>query len=97
MTVICNDDTGRPDEIPTSKWVKKGEAYTVIDAIKCMSQPGQPLAYVLAEIDLSGYGAYKGFAASRFSIPELDDVILREERKEFLRNLVTNHKWTLTI
>jgi hypothetical protein len=84
MTVICNDDTGRPDEIPTSKWVKKGEPYTVIDAIRCMTQPGQPVAYVLAEIDLSGYGAYKGFAASRFSIPELDTLLEVEHAKTIL-------------
>lgn len=68
MQVICIDDKGRPDEIPVTRWVKKGERYNVIDLIKCVSQPGQPIAYVLAEIDLSGFGFYKGFSSHRFAV-----------------------------
>jgi hypothetical protein len=78
MKVICQNDKGRPDEIPANKWVKKGEPYTVINAFKCMSQPGQPLAYELAEINIKGCGAYEGFGAWRFSIPEIDDLLQAE-------------------
>jgi hypothetical protein len=71
MKVVCRNDKGRPDEIPTSKWVKEGDEYTVIDAIPCNMQPGAPIALVLEEIDLSGHGFYKGFCSSRFEIVQL--------------------------
>jgi hypothetical protein len=65
MEVFCINDAGRPNEIPTSKWVKKAEVYTVIDTIKCNIQSGK-IALVLAEIDLKGCEPYKGFSQERF-------------------------------
>lgn len=75
MKVICINDEGRPEAIPLSKWVKKGNEYTVIDIIKCGMQPGKPFAYILAEIDLSGCDYYKGFSIHRFTIPDIDKAI----------------------
>lgn len=85
MKVLCINDKGRPDEIPTSKWIKEGETYTAIDAIPCKAQPGCPVALVLAEIDLSGYGFYKGFASTRFQIVQLDpSEIIYVEKEELV-------------
>lgn len=78
MKVQCFDDTGRPNEIPLNKWVKKGETYTVIGSIKCNIQGGA-LALILAEIDLSDCEPYKGFAANRFCPPEKKPVIKENE------------------
>lgn len=70
MTVICINDSNRPNEIPLSKWIKKGNEYTIIDIIKCNIQGGKR-ALVLEEIDLSGCEPYKGFDESRFE-PKLE-------------------------
>lgn len=78
MKVICINDEGRPEAVPLSKWIKKGEEYTVIDLIRCGMQPGRPFAYVLAEIDLSGCDYYKGFSVHRFAVPEIMDALEKE-------------------
>lgn len=67
MKVICVNDSNRPNEIPTSKWIKKDQEYTVINAIKCNIQGGI-LGFELEEIDLKGCEPYLYFAAHRFSI-----------------------------
>jgi len=79
--VICIDDSNRPSDIPTSKWVKKGEEYTVIEIIKCNTQGGL-IGLKLAEIDLSGYEPYTCFAANRFRIPAPEEKI--EEVEELV-------------
>lgn len=84
MRVLCINDNGRPDDIPASKWVKAGEPYTVIDVIKCVTQPGQPFAYVLDEIDLSGCGFYKGFSSTRFVVTEYQPEAEKKEEAETL-------------
>lgn len=71
MKVVCINDLGRPDDIPLNKWIKKDEEYTVIDVIVCKAQPRKPVALVLAEIDLTGCGFYKGFNSDRFRIVQL--------------------------
>jgi len=64
MLVECVNDNARPNEIPTTHWVKKGNAYTVISVLNDMN--GVPL-FVLEEINLTELGTpYKGFAAYRF-------------------------------
>lgn len=75
MIVICLDDSGRPEDIPTSLWVKRGSEYTVISSYKDMN--GIPL-FELLEIDLASLGTlYKGFAANRFKPLDsfLDDLV----------------------
>jgi hypothetical protein len=66
MKVECTNDSGRPNEIPSNKWIKKGELYTVIGIIKCNIQKGA-LALILEEIDLSDCEPFKGFNAERFN------------------------------
>ena len=69
MTVECIDAANRPNDIPTSKWVVKGNEYTVIKVAK-MNMQGGLLGFQLAEIDLSDCVPYLYFAASRFKIKE---------------------------
>lgn len=88
--VICINDSNRPDGIPTSKWVKKGESYTVIEVAKMRIQGGL-LGFKLEEINIDSCFPYQFFAASRFGIPiplkqdetqELLDKLLEEAKKE---------------
>jgi hypothetical protein len=67
MKVICINDDGRPDDIPTSKWIVKDETYTVVKFLNCVAQPGNPVCFVLEEIDLKGCGNYIGFDSKRFA------------------------------
>lgn len=64
--VVCIDDTGRPDGIPTSKWIKKDEIYTVIQVDKIRLQGGM-LGFKLAEIDLDSCFPYQYFLHKRFA------------------------------
>jgi len=74
LLVECINDSNRPADIPLSKWVKKGNAYTVITAYNDMNGV---LLFVLEEIDLTDLNIpYKGFAAYRFApIEGLEELI----------------------
>ena len=74
--VICLDDQFRPNDIPTSKWVKKGNQYTVIKADRLLLQGGT-IGFQLEELDLSDCTPYNYFSASRFGIPV--NLEIREE------------------
>lgn len=71
--VICLNDKGRPDGIPTSKWVKEGEPYTVIEVSKLTLQ-GNIIGYKLAEINIDDCLPYQYFAANRFGIPIQEEI-----------------------
>ena len=95
--VICINDSNRPDGIPTSKWVKKGEIYTVFAVDKILLQGGQ-LGFKLVELNIDSCFPYQYFAATRFGIPvelitkqasaqsELDR-LLEEAKKEYNEKL----------
>ena len=86
MKVVCIDDKNRPNEIPTSKWVKEKKEYTVIKA-DYMNQQNKLLGYQLQEIDLSGCFPYTYFAAKRFAIVAPDkeeEVVAVKELEEEL-------------
>jgi hypothetical protein len=81
MKVTCIRDNGRPNEVPATKWVKKGEEYTVVNVMKCNVQGGI-FGYELAELSLSGCEPYLYFSADRFGIPVGD-----KEKSEELQNV----------
>ena len=86
MKVICINDKNRPNEIPTSKWVKEKVEYNVIKA-DYMNMQNKILGYQLAEIDLSDCVPYLYFAASRFAILQPDEEterVVEEELEEEL-------------
>jgi hypothetical protein len=76
--VICINDQNRPDGIPTSKWIKKGNPYTVVEVAKLIVQGGI-IGFKLAEIDLSDCAPYQFFDSSRFALsttaPELKEKV----------------------
>jgi len=62
---VCIRDSGRPNEVPLSQWIVKGEPYTITRVVNCMFQGG--IAGVeLAEVTIDA-GMYKFFAADRFA------------------------------
>jgi hypothetical protein len=78
---LCIDDRDRPVDVPTSKWVKKGNYYTVISMEKMNMQSGQ-IGFELEELDLSDCFPYTRFAAWRFAIPTdqfSEEKVKREE------------------
>jgi len=82
VRVLCVNDSGRPEDIPVSKWLKKGSKYNVIDSFKDMNGM---LLFVLEEIDIASLGTlYKGFAAYRFApLDDLDELIEMLTKEKF--------------
>jgi hypothetical protein len=76
MKVVCINDSDRPNDIPTSKWVVKGQIYTVIKVSKMIMQ-GNILGVQLEEIDLSDCVPHLFFAATRFA-----EIESSKEKKE---------------
>lgn len=79
--VMCMDDSNRPNDIPTSKWVKQHNIYTVTKVGRFNVQNGL-IGFILKEIDLSDCAPYIAFAAWRFGIVE-DNVIHNAEEETF--------------
>lgn len=65
---ICQDASGRPNEIPISKWLVAKRKYTVIK-IERMNAQGNMIGFRLKELDISEYFPYINFGAWRFGIP----------------------------
>lgn len=66
FTVVCINDKNRPKEIPASKWIKFGEAYTVIKVGKTLDNQ---LGFVLEERELGeDTFPYDLFSAKRFAL-----------------------------
>ena len=68
MQVEAVDVSGRPETVPSSLWIVKGQIYTVIEVLKDMNFVEY---YKLEEIPLEqAKTLYKGFASSRFKVLE---------------------------
>ena len=67
IPVICINDSNKPNDIPTSKWVTKGKEYTITKILNMVVQ-GNIIGVELAEIDLRDCAPYRAFALSRFGI-----------------------------
>lgn len=79
MKVICIDDKNRPNEIPTSRWIKKGQEYTIIK-IAYMTQQGI-YGCQLEEIDNSDLFPWSWFALSRFAVTKEEVLKLVKEKE----------------
>ena len=86
MRVVCINDSDRPNDIPTSKWVTKGQIYTVIKVSKMVMQ-GNILGVQLQEIDLSDCVPHLFFAASRFAEIEPSKKLEEEKVEELEKEL----------
>ena len=79
MQVTCINDLNRPKQIPETKWVKKGEVYTVLYA-STMSIQVNKLGFKLKEIDLdASCFPYEYFDADRFAPLEASKAKVVEE------------------
>lgn len=95
--VVCIDDSNRPDGIPTSKWVKKGEWYTVIHVAKLLIQGGK-LGFKLAELNIDSCFPYQFFAANRFGIPlESDQFWAQNQLERLLEEAKEEYKETVEV
>ena len=65
IKVLCVNSNNKPNEIPNSHWIKKGEIYTVIE-MKVMNQQNKLLGFKLEEIDLTSFFPYVYFSSDRF-------------------------------
>lgn len=69
---ICINDAAKPEEIPMSSWVKKGNKYHVL-MIKNMVNQGAILGVVLSEIALEKLNTpYSCFKIDRFGFQQKD-------------------------
>jgi hypothetical protein len=84
MKVKCINDGGKPLKVPESEWIKKGNVYTVINAVKMGLQPGK-FGYKLEEVELSASSfPYEYYESSRFAIPtEVEEEVMELEEAEF--------------
>jgi hypothetical protein len=79
MKVICINDSGRPNEVPTNRWVKKGEEYTIISV--CFMTLQGIYGCKLAEINNDDLFPYQYFAITRFNVTivELETAVKEKE------------------
>ena len=73
---ICVDDKGKPLEIPSSKWVKKGVEYHIVHVYNQQEQNGIN-GVELAEFDISDCVPYNCYRLDRFAFTQdnLDKLI----------------------
>ena len=82
MKIVCINDSDRPSRIPEEYWVKKGQKYTILKAVRMSIQNGK-IGFVLEEIDLpKACFPYEAFSAERFVPESLYD---EEERYEKIK------------
>lgn len=91
FAVICIDASNKPNDIPNSKWVKKGEIYTVIRVVKLPLQ-GMAIGYELEEIDLKDCFPYQFFSSNRFGVLMRDDEWAEEVLSEILESAKEEEK-----
>lgn len=85
---ICIDDSEKPSRIPSDKWIKEGEMYTVIFATLVM--PQKQMAFELEEITLDeSCLPYEYFLAERFAFRQSDLPKLHEMIEESQRVMVS--------
>ena len=71
VKALCIDDSNRPQEIPSTKWVKKGQEYHITHIYFHHQQGIQGCE--LAEIELTDDNfPYQSFALNRFAFTKED-------------------------
>lgn len=80
MRVTCINDSNRPNEVPLSRWVKKGKEYNIIKIMK-MTQQGGIGGVKLEEINNDDLFPWSYFNINRFSFTQelLDEAIEKGE------------------
>lgn len=80
LEVICINDQDRPNEIPLTRWVKKGNFYHITEVARLNAQGGI-YGCKLAEINNDDLVPYQYFRLDRFALPvrELSEEELLEK------------------
>jgi hypothetical protein len=73
IEVICINDQYRPNEVPLSRWIKKGNHYHIIEITKLNAQNGI-YGCKLAEINNDDLVPYQFFRLDRFAVVMNKDV-----------------------
>jgi hypothetical protein len=102
IKAVCVNDSNRPDAIPISKWVKKGEIYTIIHvSVHTLQQGLQGVQLSEIHLDESCF-PYEAFKLSRFAInvkdiPNLIELIKNcsELNDVDIQKLLTQEEMTL--
>jgi hypothetical protein len=64
---ICINNHNKPNEIPSTHWLKKDTTYTITE-FAILNIQNQTIGVRLAEIDLTAFFPYQFFLLSRFGI-----------------------------
>ncbi len=93
FSVICINDKDRPDGIPTSKWIKKHEIYTVTKIVFPQLQPGT-MGFKLEELNIDDCIPYQYFNANRFAVlvPMTEDTWAEEVLDSILEEAIEDEK-----
>jgi hypothetical protein len=77
-SVMCLDNSGKPESIKTKDWLEEGKIYTVVKVIRAIIQ--NKLGYVLEEIATND-PAFFGYDTKRFALPfsVLEEMMKRGE------------------
>lgn len=81
IKVICINDQHRPNEVPTTRWIKKGSTYHITEITKLNAQGGL-YGCKLAEINNDDLVPYQFFRLDRFAVP-----VTKEMRDEILEQI----------
>ena len=81
--VVAIDVAGRPNEIPTSKWIVKDEVYHVFQ-MDYLNIQNRTLGFKLEEINIDDCFPYQYFSANRFRPFSKEDA----EAEEAVRKLL---------
>jgi len=83
MQVECINDGNKPKQVPTEKWIVKGQIYTVI-ATTSMNLQRNKIGLKLKEIELDqSCFPYEYFDADRFKIVQPEISVAKQEIEEF--------------
>ena len=83
MQVECINDGNKPKQVPTEKWIVKGQIYTVI-ATTSMNLQRNKIGLKLKEIELDqSCFPYEYFDADRFKIVQPEISVTKQETEEF--------------
>lgn len=86
IKVVCINDANRPESVPTSRWIKKGENYTIIKVEKMLVQ-GSILGCKLAEINNDDLFPYTHFSLNRFRPLTEDEQMAETSVEELIKEL----------
>lgn len=85
--VVAVNTNGRPESIPTSKWIVKDEVYTVIQ-MDYLNIQGRVLGFKLEEINIDDCFPYQYYSADRFRPFTEEDAEAEEAVRKLLEESV---------